>query len=172
MQTSTSFLRLTMLYDRTLFTFRKAAEDMGIKERQERDREAVRRSILDAARELFVNEGYHNVSIRKIAERIGIQPGSALRLLSFEGRHLLCARRGRLPSAASASRPCRPLGISLSTPFAGCSGTSGSSASNNPILRADVLGQVGTVDSTGLRAIRLRAGDQARADVPPSARHR
>ena len=40
---------------------------MGIKERQERDREAVRRSILDAARELFTAEGYQNVSIRKIA---------------------------------------------------------------------------------------------------------
>ena len=49
---------------------------MGIKERQERDREAVRRSILDAARELFVNEGYHNVSIRKIAERIEYSPAA------------------------------------------------------------------------------------------------
>ena len=47
---------------------------MGIKERQERDREAVRRSILDAARELFVAEGFHNVSIRKIAERIEYSP--------------------------------------------------------------------------------------------------
>jgi len=43
---------------------------MGIKERHERDREAVRRAILDAARELFVSEGYQNVSMRKIAERI------------------------------------------------------------------------------------------------------
>jgi AcrR family transcriptional regulator len=43
---------------------------MGIKERHERDREAVRRAILDAARELFVSEGYENVSMRKIAERI------------------------------------------------------------------------------------------------------
>lgn len=49
---------------------------MGIRERQERDREAVRRSILDAARELFVNEGYPNVSIRKIAERIEYSPAS------------------------------------------------------------------------------------------------
>jgi AcrR family transcriptional regulator len=49
---------------------------MGIKERQERDREAVRRSILDAARELFVNEGYRNVSIRKIAERIEYSPAA------------------------------------------------------------------------------------------------
>ena len=49
---------------------------MGIKERQERDREAVRRGILDAARELFVNEGYMNVSIRKIAERIEYSPAA------------------------------------------------------------------------------------------------
>jgi AcrR family transcriptional regulator len=49
---------------------------MGIKERQERDREAIRRSILDAARELFVTEGYQNVSIRKIAERIEYSPAA------------------------------------------------------------------------------------------------
>src|SRR5712671_2392567 len=49
---------------------------MGIKERQERDREAVSRAILDAARELFVTEGYGNVSIRKIAERIEYSPAA------------------------------------------------------------------------------------------------
>src|ERR1041384_6370662 len=49
---------------------------MGIKERQERDREAVRRGILDAARELFVCEGYRNVSIRKIAEKIEYSPAA------------------------------------------------------------------------------------------------
>ena len=49
---------------------------MGIKERQVRDREAVRRAILDAARDLFVTEGYHNVSIRKIAERIEYSPAA------------------------------------------------------------------------------------------------
>jgi AcrR family transcriptional regulator len=49
---------------------------MGIRERHERDREAVRRAILDAARELFVSEGYQNVSIRKIAERIEYSPAA------------------------------------------------------------------------------------------------
>ena len=49
---------------------------MGIKERQERDREAVSRAILDAARELFVAEGFQNVSIRKIAERIAYSPAA------------------------------------------------------------------------------------------------
>jgi AcrR family transcriptional regulator len=37
-------------------------------------KDAVRRVILDAARELFVCEGYGNVSLRKIARRIGYTP--------------------------------------------------------------------------------------------------
>jgi AcrR family transcriptional regulator len=49
---------------------------MGIKERQGRAREAIRRAILDAARDLFVSEGYQNVSIRKIAERIEYSPAA------------------------------------------------------------------------------------------------
>ena len=49
---------------------------MGIRERQERDRETIRRSILDAARDLFLSEGFHNVSIRKIAERIEYSPAA------------------------------------------------------------------------------------------------
>ncbi len=49
---------------------------MGIKERHTRDREAVRRSILDAARDLFVSHGFGNVSIRKIAERIEYSPAA------------------------------------------------------------------------------------------------
>lgn len=49
---------------------------MGVKERHERDRASVRRAILDAARDLFVAEGYSNVSIRKIAERIEYSPAA------------------------------------------------------------------------------------------------
>jgi AcrR family transcriptional regulator len=49
---------------------------MGIKERQERDREAVRRSILDAARDLFVRHGFEHVSIRKIAELVEYSPAA------------------------------------------------------------------------------------------------
>src|SRR6267142_2939153 len=51
-------------------------DSMGIKERQVRDREAVQRAILDAARELFVTEGFQQVSIRKIAERIEYSPAA------------------------------------------------------------------------------------------------
>jgi AcrR family transcriptional regulator len=43
---------------------------MGIKERQERERLQTRQAILDAARDLFVSDGYRNVSMRKVAERI------------------------------------------------------------------------------------------------------
>jgi AcrR family transcriptional regulator len=49
---------------------------MGIKERQDRERQAVRESILEAARDLFVADGYRNVSIRKIAERIEYSPAA------------------------------------------------------------------------------------------------
>ncbi len=49
---------------------------MGVKERQEREREEVRRKILDAASELFVAEGYRNVSIRKVAEKVEYSPAA------------------------------------------------------------------------------------------------
>ena len=47
-----------------------------MKDRQERERVATSRAILDAARELFVAEGYRNVSIRKIAEKIEYSPAA------------------------------------------------------------------------------------------------
>jgi AcrR family transcriptional regulator len=47
---------------------------MGITERREREREEVRRKILDAARDLFATEGYANVTMRKVAEAIEYSP--------------------------------------------------------------------------------------------------
>lgn len=49
---------------------------MGIRERQERERLAVRDAILGAARALFVAEGFRNVSMRKIADRIEYSPAA------------------------------------------------------------------------------------------------
>jgi AcrR family transcriptional regulator len=49
---------------------------MGTKERQERDRHRIRQGILDAARELFIAEGYQHVSMRKIADRIEYSPAA------------------------------------------------------------------------------------------------
>lgn len=83
---------------------------MGVKERQERDREAVGRAILDAARELFVAEGYQNVSIRKIAEKIEYSPAAIYSYfpskdhiflaLAEEGFRLLFAGVGDGPAVA------------------------------------------------------------------------
>lgn len=47
---------------------------MGLKERREREKETVRTKILDAARELFVAEGYDAVTMRKIAAKIEYSP--------------------------------------------------------------------------------------------------
>ena len=47
---------------------------MGIKERRERERQEVRGRILDAARDLFVRDGYEAVTMRKIAEAIEYSP--------------------------------------------------------------------------------------------------
>jgi AcrR family transcriptional regulator len=75
---------------------------MGTKERQDRERQAVTASILDAARQLFLVEGYANVSIRKIAERIEYSPAAIYSYyaskddiflaLANEGFHRLAAK--------------------------------------------------------------------------------
>lgn len=49
---------------------------MGVKERREREKSEIRERILDAARELFVTEGYEGVSMRKVADRIEYSPTS------------------------------------------------------------------------------------------------
>jgi AcrR family transcriptional regulator len=43
---------------------------MGILERKEREREEIRRKILDTARDLFAREGYDRVTMRRIADAI------------------------------------------------------------------------------------------------------
>ena len=75
---------------------------MGTKERQDRERQAVTASILSAARDLFIAEGYQSVSIRKIAERIEYSPAAIYSYyaskddiflaLAAEGFHLLDAK--------------------------------------------------------------------------------
>ena len=47
---------------------------MGIQERKNRQKQLLRQEILDAAREMFVREGYEGVSMRKIADRIEYSP--------------------------------------------------------------------------------------------------
>lgn len=43
-------------------------------ERRAREKEALRSHIMDAARDLFVEQGYESASMRKIAERIDYSP--------------------------------------------------------------------------------------------------
>ncbi|MBL8180583.1 MAG: TetR/AcrR family transcriptional regulator [Blastocatellia bacterium] len=47
---------------------------MAAQPRKQKDKEDLRRLILDTAGELFTSEGYENVSMRKIAERIDYSP--------------------------------------------------------------------------------------------------
>ncbi|HYP05275.1 MAG TPA: TetR/AcrR family transcriptional regulator [Bryobacteraceae bacterium] len=49
---------------------------MRTKDRRAREKEDLRQEILDAARDLFVREGYQSVSMRKIADRIEYSPGT------------------------------------------------------------------------------------------------
>src|SRR5262249_26476820 len=43
---------------------------------RERYRDELRKSILDAAREAFAQDGYDGVSMRKVAERVGCSHGN------------------------------------------------------------------------------------------------
>jgi AcrR family transcriptional regulator len=47
---------------------------LGPRERREREREEVRATILDAARQMFATEGYEAVTMRRIAEQIEYSP--------------------------------------------------------------------------------------------------
>jgi AcrR family transcriptional regulator len=97
---------------------------MGTKERQERERTKVRQAILDAARDLFVKQGFEHVSIRKIAERIEYSPAAIYSYfpskddiffaLAEEGFLLLCgdwlAQPELLPENADPLEKIRHIG--------------------------------------------------------------
>jgi AcrR family transcriptional regulator len=51
-------------------------ENMTIATRKQREKEEMRSLILDAARTLFLEKGYHETSIRNIAEKIEYSPGT------------------------------------------------------------------------------------------------
>src|SRR6266404_4703998 len=52
----------------------RSASVMGVRERRAREKRFLRQEILDAASELFVKEGFENVSMRRIADRIEYSP--------------------------------------------------------------------------------------------------
>ncbi len=47
---------------------------MGVQERKARQKRFLRQEILDAATDLFVNEGFERVSMRRIADKIEYTP--------------------------------------------------------------------------------------------------
>lgn len=52
---------------------------MSTQKRRERDKEKMRRRILDAAKQLFVKDGFDNVSLRRIASAIEYSPAAIYR---------------------------------------------------------------------------------------------
>ena len=53
---------------------------MGPRDRRERDRAELREKILTAARELFAEHGYEDVSMRKIADHLNISTSNATKI--------------------------------------------------------------------------------------------
>ena len=49
---------------------------MAVQQRRARERENLRQEILNAARTLFLKNGFENVSVRKIADQIEYSPGT------------------------------------------------------------------------------------------------
>lgn len=49
---------------------------MGISERKERDKQELRQRIIDAAKDIFIEQGFEKASIRAIAERIEYSPAT------------------------------------------------------------------------------------------------
>lgn len=93
---------------------------MGITERREREKEEVRRKILDAARELFEAEGYDRVTMRGVAERIEYSPTTIylhfedkddlVRALCHEDFGRLLEALSLIPPAADPVEAIRQLG--------------------------------------------------------------
>ncbi len=63
---------------------------MGVLERKARDKQELKQRILDAARELFVREGYENVSMRKIADKIEYSPAAIYTYFKHKDEILDC----------------------------------------------------------------------------------
>jgi AcrR family transcriptional regulator len=88
---------------------------VGIHERKARHRVDLRRRILAAAEELFVRDGYENVSMRKIAARIEYSPTTIYRVFRDKAEvmeHLIAeGYRGvhERYEAILAHRPASPL---------------------------------------------------------------
>jgi AcrR family transcriptional regulator len=89
-------------------------------DRRERDKQEMRRDVLKAAMDLFVEAGYDRVSVRRIAERIGYSPGTIylyfenkdeiLYHLHEEGFRRLIARQQEILAEPDPSRRLQRMG--------------------------------------------------------------
>src|SRR5215472_12025999 len=61
---------------------------MGVKERRARQKKYLRQEILDAASELFVRDGYENLSMRRIADKIDYSPTTIYIYVTDKAEHL------------------------------------------------------------------------------------
>jgi AcrR family transcriptional regulator len=61
-----------------------------VKERREREKQKLRQEILDAARDLFVRDGYENVSMRRIADKIEYSPTTIYLYFQDKAEILYC----------------------------------------------------------------------------------
>lgn len=85
---------------------------MGVRERREREKSETRDKILDAARELFVTEGYEGVSMRMVAERIEYSPTAIYVHFADKNElfHELCRQDfARLQEAVASEMPTDPI---------------------------------------------------------------
>lgn len=85
---------------------------MGVKERRERAKSETRDKILDAARELFVTEGYEGVSMRKVAEKIEYSPTAIYVHFADKNElfHELCRQDfARLQKVVATEMPTDPI---------------------------------------------------------------
>jgi AcrR family transcriptional regulator len=85
---------------------------MGIAERRERDRLGLRRRILNAARELFMSEGYERVTMRRIADAIEYSPTAIYQHFQDKDAlvNALCADEfGQLLKALPQQPPADPV---------------------------------------------------------------
>lgn len=93
---------------------------MGIAERREREREDMRRKILDAAHDLFESHGYENVTMRAVADAIEYSPttiynhfagkDALVEALCFEDFERLSAAMNREPLPKDPIERMRALG--------------------------------------------------------------
>jgi AcrR family transcriptional regulator len=85
---------------------------MGVKERREREKSETRDKILDAARELFLSEGYEGVSMRKVAEKIEYSPTAIYVHFADKNElfHELCRQDfARLQEVVATEMPSDPI---------------------------------------------------------------